>query len=195
MFYRAKTTSLSPHGRQVHILKDAVQLPFARIIEGWRYSPAFRSFYTETLLAHGGNGCFWEHPRLNKSTVDQAYECVITQTDTFSGRTANFRPFAREMRPGERIGSFPNLSGEALLVVPNQSDEISCNGRDLISFLRTAPEKLMHEFWARVGQETAAAIDAGSPFQFLSTHGLGVLWLHVRLEERGKYYSFKAYSD
>lgn len=189
------STQLTEKSTLLHLQENGQPLSFSAVIEGWRNNAAFREFYTTTLLKHGGNGCLWEHPRLNKSTVDQAYECVITQTDTFSGRTANFRPFAREMRPGERICTFPNLSGEALLVVPNQSAEISFNGRDLISFLRTAPAELQHEFWATIGHETAAAIDADSQFQFLSTHGLGVLWLHVRLEERPKYYHHRPYRE
>ncbi|MFK8160999.1 MAG: hypothetical protein AB8H12_00940 [Lewinella sp.] len=193
MPYSINITDLSPKSCQLQILKNADQLSFAQVIKGWQEDASFREFYTATLLKHGGNGSFWEHPRLNKSTADQPYECVITQTDAFSKRTANFGPFIRAVSLGKRISTFPNLSGEALLVVPNQSDEIGFNGRDLISFLQTAPNDLVHDLWKIIGQETAAAIETEAPFQYLSTHGLGVLWLHVRLEQRPKYYHHRPY--
>lgn len=193
MPYTTKITILSPQSHLWQILEDGQPLSFAQVIEGWRDNVVFREFYWATLLKHGENGCFWEHPKLNKSTVDQPYECVITQTDAFSKRTANFRPFARAVSPGKRISIFPNLSGEALLVVPNQSDEISFNGRDLISFHQTAPIDLVHDLWKNIGRETAKAIAADAPFQYLSTHGLGVLWLHIRLEQSPKYYHHRPY--
>ncbi|MFT6130708.1 MAG: hypothetical protein ACJATN_002439 [Neolewinella sp.] len=193
MPHTTKTTILSPQSHLWQILEDDHLLTFSQVIEGWRDNAAFREFYWATLLKHGGNGCFWEHPCLNRETVDQIYECVITQTDAFSKRTANFRPFARAVSPGKRISIFPNLSGEALLVVPNQPEDISFNGRDLISFLQTAPTDLIHDLWKSIGQETAKAIAADAPFQYLSTHGLGVLWLHIRLEEQPKYYHHRPY--
>jgi hypothetical protein len=193
MPYNATTSNLTPKSLLLQLQENGQPLSFAKVIQRWRENEPFREFYTTTLLKHGGSGCFWEHPRLNKSTADQAYECVITQTDAFSTRTANFGPFSRAVSPGKRISIFPNLSGEALLVVPNQSDKISFNGRDLISFLHTAPDDLVHDLWKIIGQETATAISSEAPFQYLSTHGLGVLWLHVRLEQGPRYYHHRPY--
>jgi hypothetical protein len=191
--YTAITSYLTVKSSLLQLQENGQFLSFADVIKRWQNSGIFREFYTATLLKHGENGCFWEHPKLNKSTVDQPYECVITQTDAFSKRTANFRPFARAVSPGKRISIFPNLSGEALLVVPNPPDKISFNGRDLISFHQTAPIDLVHDLWKNIGQETAKAIAANAPFQYLSTHGLGVLWLHIRLEQSPKYYHHRPY--
>jgi len=193
MPYKAITVNLTVKTLLLQLQKNGQPLSFAQVVKYWSDHESFREFYTSTLLKHGGTGCFWEHPRLNKSTADQAYECVITQTDAFSKRVANFRPFSRAVSPGQRISTFPNLSGEALLVVPNPSDEISFNGRDLISFLQTAPDDLVHDLWKAIGKETASAIENGTPFQYLSTHGLGVLWLHIRLEQGPKYYHHRPY--
>lgn len=193
MSYSSITTHLSPKSCQLQILQNDNQLSFSHVIRSWQEDAAFRKFYITTLLKHGGDGCFWEHPRLNESTVDQTYECVITQTDAFSKRMANFMPFSRAISPGKRISVFPNLTGEALLIVPNQSEETNFNGRDMISFLQTAPEELVHNLWKTIGQQTAKAIEAKASFQYLSTHGLGVLWLHVRLELGPKYYHHRSY--
>lgn len=195
MPYTASISNLTVKSFLLQIQENGYLLSFTAVIQHWSNSADFREFYTATLLKHSGNGCFWEHPRLNRLTADQPYECVITQTDAFSKRTANFNPFARAVSPGKRISVFPNLSGEALLVVPNQPEEISFNGRDLITFLRTAPSDLIHDLWKSTGRETARAIETSSPFQYLSTHGLGVLWLHIRLEQGPKYYHHRPYRE
>lgn len=193
MPYTASTSDLTGRSLLLQLQEDGQPLTFIAVVQRWRNSVDFREFYTATVLKHSGSGCFWEHPRLNRSTADRPYECVITQTDAFSKRVANFRPFAQAVSPGKRISIFPNLSGEALLVVPNLTQETRFNGRDLISFLQTAPNDLMHDLWKSIGQETANAIATDAPFQYLSTHGLGVLWLHVRLEIGPKYYHHRPY--
>lgn len=189
----AITAKLTANVSSLQLQENGHLLSFAQVIKYWSDSASFREFYTTTLVKHGSKGCFWEHPRLNESTVDQPYECVVTQTDAFGKRTADFRSFARAVSPGRRISVFPNLSGEALLVVPNQPEDNGFNGRDLISFLQSAPAGLIHEFWQTIAREVADAVAAGAPFQYLSTHGLGVLWLHVRLEKRPKYYHHEPY--
>jgi hypothetical protein len=193
MPYTASTSDFTVKSVLLQLQENGHPLSFATVIKYWKERAPFREFYTATLLKHGGNGCFWEHPRLNQSTADQASECVITQTDAFSQRTANFRPFAQAVSPGKSISIFPNLSGNALLAVPNQSEESRFNGRDLISFLQTAPTDLVHGLWKAIGVETTTAIETEAPFHYLSTHGLGVLWLHVRLEKRPKYYHHRPY--
>ncbi len=193
MPYTTSTAKLSEKSSRLQLQEDGQPLSFAAVVHLWENNPPFRDFYVATLLKHGGNGCFWEHPRLNKTTAGQPYECVLTSTNSFSVRTANFTPFSRAVDSNRMISVFPNLDGTALLVVPNQPEVPAFNGRDLMAFLHTAPGPLIHEFWTTVGQVTGQAIAEASAFQFLSTHGLGVIWLHVRLEERPKYYHHRPY--
>lgn len=193
MPFIATTTNLTSQALRLTIKEGDQILSFAQVIQHWVNSSAFRDFYTSTLLQHGGNGCFWEHPRLNKETVDQAYECVISRTDTFSRLAANFNPFKNAVQAGKTISVFPNLTGVAQLIVPAPTGAGDFNGRDLIAFLKTADEARCHKLWIVVGQQVTAAIAEGSSFQFLSTHGLGVLWLHIRLEQRPKYYHHRPY--
>ncbi|MEM9929699.1 MAG: hypothetical protein AAF840_07770 [Bacteroidota bacterium] len=193
MLFSSNTLPLSPTTVQFTLHEDRQPLTFTQVVQHWISTPAFRDFYTDLVLEHGDVGCFWEHPRLHQGTAGKPYECVITRTAAFGRYAANFAPFQRAVQAGARISVFPNLNGEALLIVPNKTIAGAFNGRDLVAFLQTAPADLIHELWQTIGLQVEDALAEGSRFQFLSTHGLGVLWLHVRLEERPKYYHHRAY--
>jgi len=63
----------------------------------------------------------------------------------------------------------------------------------LASFLRTAPEPQKQEFWQKIGQVVSAKV--GKRPLWLSTAGMGVAWLHARLDSRPKYYGYLTYVE
>jgi len=191
--YAFNTNALALKETKIQLLENGSYMTFSQVIDGWQDSPDFRKFYWQTLIELGGEGCFWEHPRLNRETVDLPYECVITRTKSFTAFAADQRPFDAVFDRQNTISCFINLSGSAWLIVPNPVDDEAVDCRDLVSFCRSAPNELLHDFWTTIGEEMAKAIATGSDFQYLSTHGLGVLWLHVRMERRPKYYHHQAY--
>jgi hypothetical protein len=94
--------------------------------------------------------------------------------------------------PGAQAGvaTFANLGGDALMVVPCPVAEPSAYGH-LAAFVRLAPEVQRHALWQSVGEAMARRV--GAKPVWLSTAGAGVSWLHVRLDDRPKYYGFAAY--
>ena len=95
--------------------------------------------------------------------------------------------------------TFPNISGNALLVVPRPSP-----GRQpythLAAFLRLCPQSEIHRLWQQVGtvmsqelQGVPGSILHPTKALWLSTHGMGVPWLHVRIDKHPKYYHFDPY--
>ena len=90
----------------------------------------------------------------------------------------------------EPVVDFPNLGGDAHLVVPCPQDEGDAFAH-LAVFSRTAPVAQQHRFWQRVGLAVENMV--GERPLWLSTSGLGVYWLHVRLDARPKYYTFRPY--
>lgn len=193
MYFTKSTTVLSPGKDRLTLSQEGRLLSFEKVLSLWTEDPSFRKFYWQTLIEHGSEGCFWEHPRLNQQTAGRPYECVITRTKAFGAFSADQRPFDDVFDLQGTVSCFINLSGSAWLIAPNPVDDQATDCRDLISFCRSAPEKLLHGFWIAIGGEVTKAIASDSDFQYLSTHGLGVLWLHVRLERRPKYYHHKAY--
>jgi hypothetical protein len=88
--------------------------------------------------------------------------------------------------------AFPNLGNDAVLVVPCPAGPPAAYGH-LATFIRHAPEAQVHEFWRVVAEAMEARL--GLAPIWLSTAGLGVSWLHVRLDSRPKYYGFAPYRD
>ncbi len=76
------------------------------------------------------------------------------------------------------------------MVVPCPVAEASAY-RHLAAFVRLAPESQRHALWQSVAEAMTRRI--GAKPVWLSTAGAGVSWLHVRLDDRPKYYGFGPY--
>ena len=96
-----------------------------------------------------------------------------------------------------RVCAFPNLGKDATLISPLPQIGINdATYSHLASFIRNAPKEQVAQFWR---QSARAFIDelkhkherineyAGTWF---STNGMGVAWLHLRIDSLPKYYSY-----
>jgi hypothetical protein len=92
--------------------------------------------------------------------------------------------------PEAGVVVFPNRGGDAIMVVPCPKARPSAYGH-LAAFVREAPESQRHALWQSVGEAMARRL--GAKPVWLSTAGAGVSWLHVRLDDRPKYYGFGPY--
>ena len=88
--------------------------------------------------------------------------------------------------------SFPNLSGDTILVIPMPRKGKSY--ATLKDFVNNAPKKQQQELWALVAKEAKKQVKKYGKV-WISTHGLGVAYLHVRICKRPKYYFIKAFAD
>jgi hypothetical protein len=92
------------------------------------------------------------------------------------------------------VVSFPNLGGDARLVVPTpQPGTPAPTYAHLARFCRQAPVAQLAALWRAVGTEVLAWWAGTTAPLWLSTSGLGVGWLHVRLDSRPKYYSYQPF--
>jgi len=93
---------------------------------------------------------------------------------------------------------FPNLSGDTQLVCPRQlqSPDISPNAYiHFANFLRYGDKAQIVDLWRRIGAEMRQLLTSRSSEKiYLSTHGGGVNYLHVRLSKTPKYYHVKQYA-
>jgi hypothetical protein len=98
--------------------------------------------------------------------------------------------FAEHFRPDRSVVTFDNLGGDAMLIAPCPGGERS-NYSHLASFVATAPAPQQDALWQAVGRAMEKRI--GARPLWVSTAGLGVAWLHVRLDDRPKYYRHAPY--
>ena len=94
------------------------------------------------------------------------------------------------------VCSFANLGGDAKLVSPLPQSNIDDKSfSHLAVFIRNAPRDQVTEFWTLAAstylnvlkQKNEVNKDAKTWF---STNGMGVSWLHLRIDSRPKYYSY-----
>jgi hypothetical protein len=80
-----------------------------------------------------------------------------------------------------------------LLIVPHPTPSTASAGH-LLSFIRSSTPSIIDELWRRVGntvmERRVSHVDEDL---YVSTAGMGVSWLHVRVDPRPKYYSYKPF--
>jgi hypothetical protein len=165
---------------QVIIYGDSLPLSFAEVLRRWQNDQEFRSFFMQLLADAPFSAFRWETPPVTAVTASRP----LIRSPLPSTLTAQEPPRASFL--------FSNLGNDAILVVPCPSQPRSAYGH-LAAFIREAPEGQKHALWQRVGQIMEQRL--GPAPVWLSTAGAGVPWLHVRLDDRPKYYGHDPYRN
>ncbi|WP_420629622.1 DUF6940 family protein [Candidatus Leptofilum sp.] len=164
-------------------------LTTAQVLQKWQTDNVFRTLFIGLLADAPFTAYFWETPPITKSTLERPFEFVLVNAPSLARVSAQRRAFASYFNQ-EPIVDFPNLGGDAHLVVPCPQTPADAFTH-LATFSRSAPLAQQHQFWQRVGM--AVINHVGERPLWVSTSGLGVYWLHVRLDSRPKYYTFQPY--
>ena len=166
-------------------------LTFEEVVRGWRGDGAFRAIWCASLHDAPFDAYAWECPPVTSAAVSRGFECVFVASPLLDRMPADPRAFAEHFRPARSVLTFANLGGDAVLVAPSPAGE-GTNYSHLASFSRTAPAGQQDALWQAVGAAMGNRI--GTRPVWLSTAGLGVAWLHVRLDDRPKYYRHLPYA-
>lgn len=175
------------------ICQTGTRLGFGQVFENWTKDADFRTFYIDLLASTPYEALFWETPPVTLSTVEQPYEFIVTDSPSLASVRPDPTAFASHFRTatsGESVIAFENLGGDAMLVVPCPVGDESAYPH-LAAFVRNAPVEQKHQFFQRLGAEVAEQV--GNHPLWISTSGLGVYWLHARLDSVPKYYTYAAY--
>jgi hypothetical protein len=165
---------------------------YDRVIDAWISDDAFGRFFSGLLAAMPYAAFFWEVRPVSTADVERPFECVVVDSPQLSGAHADTTAFAGHFdRCAGAVSRFSNLSCDAMLVVPVPQDATT-DYAHLASFVRSAGVSQQGDFWRAVGE--AARNSLSGQRLWLSTSGLGVYWLHVRLDTRPKYYTYPAYT-
>lgn len=171
-----------------YLLSGKVRLSYAEVLELWRTSDEFRSFFVSLLVEAPIAAYRWETPPVTATTVGRDFEFVLLRNDALV-RAVDRAAFADHFTDDEVV-VFANLSGDATMIVPCPVADGASYGH-LASFVRSAPRAQVHRLWRAVGEVVRAQL--GARPVWLSTAGMGVAWLHVRLDSRPKYYGHAPY--
>jgi hypothetical protein len=181
------------HGRVVNVDFENRPAKFSEVLRRWQDDPVFRAFFI-ALLADAPFSAFrWETPPINAASVGRPFEFVLLDSPGLASQPDR-DAFAEHFRgqPSGDVVSFPNLNNDAILVVPCPLGPLSAYGH-LAAFVREAPDAQNHSLWRLVGELMERRL--GPRPVWLSTAGAGVSWLHVRLDQRPKYYGHAPYRE
>ena len=118
---------------------------------------------------------------------------MFVDSPELNGVTASpsaFQEHFQGARQDQSVVTFANLGKDALLIVPCPQVSASVYPH-LAVFARGALMDQQHALWEQVGEAIVARLNERK--LWVSTAGLGVYWLHVRLDSYPKYYSFAPY--
>ena len=192
--WSTQSTALSDaRGMRFAVYLDARPATYADILRGWQGDAEFRSLFNSLLADAPYTAIRWETPPVTTYTVMRPFEFVLLDSPGLA-RRPDAEAVAAYFGNGADTGAveFPNLGGDAIMVVPCPMAEPSVYGH-LAAFARQAPERQRHALWQTVGEAMTRRV--GSKPVWLSTAGAGVSWRHVRLDDRPKYYGFGPYKQ
>ena len=217
MIWKSIETELSDGVRDYRILRECADKPmtFAEVVDLWSAETddgaLFRDFTTSGLITSLFSAFRWETPSVSRSSFDREFEFVILDSPGLERRQSarEFRSHFEANTTKESVITFPNIGGNAILVVPcplevdqqNRSErklpspdsnqEARPNYCHFASFLRTAPRHQTDRIWREVSLALKGRV-SDKPV-WLSTAGGGVAWLHIRLDDRPKYYAHQPF--
>ena len=157
---------------------------WSEVLTNWKNGIPFT--YPENLK--NGEKFHWNTSPLTK-TMDTTYLENFMENKALPKRQ-NKNAFKENIEKAEKNGklyatSFPNLSGDTILVVPMPKNKKSY--ATLKDFVDNAPAKQQQELWKLVAREAKKRVKKFGKV-WISTHGLGVPYLHVRICNQPKYY-------
>ena len=181
-----------PGGKRYRLQRSAAELSFRDYLTALGNDVEFANWYTDQLASCKFAACFWEHPPLTTTNADRGAEFVLVDAPSMVGVAANSEPFSNQFSTpdGPTPVCFPSLGHDAMLIAPGPGVG-PVAGPHLLTFVRQARRDQVLEFW-RLVSRTALAQLSNSPM-WLSTSGLGVYWLHVRVDSIPKYYQYSPY--
>ena len=179
-------------GMRVTVAVDSHPATSAEVIAAWQGDSAFRSQFNAFLAGSLYAAFRWETPAVTADTVTRPFEFVLLDSPGLE-RRSDPEAFAEHFGGAEDdVAVFPNLGRDTILIVPCPVADWSAYGH-VAAFVRKAPKAQQDALWRTVGEQMARRVGANAVW--LSTAGAGVPWLHVRLDNRPKYYRFAPYRE
>ncbi len=177
--------------------KYTFDLTFREFFEGLILDQNLREHIINIFKNFQHNYAFWEFPPVDKITMLAVAEFVLVPTTHFGNAdSSSFKEHLKKNLDGQ-IVVFPNLSGDTLLITVNSFPNTKNKSfSDILSFMKSkeVDNNYKHNLLIKIGEEIIKNIQNDKKL-FLSTHGHGVPWLHIRLCTKAKYYSYRPYAE
>lgn len=180
----------SAPGVRVSLSRDDQPASVSDVINAWQQDDLFNHWFNQLLADFPYRAFRWETPAATAKSLTNPFEFVLIDSPSLD-RTPDQQAFAEHFQAANSgVVTFANLGGDAVMVVPCPESQPTAYGH-LAAFVRQAPVAQQNELWKSVGCAMKQRVNAKPVW--LSTAGAGVSWLHVRLDDRPKYYHHDPY--
>ena len=191
--------------RKFFARENGNNLSYQRALDLIRDDTVFREAFLGVLrkATPSYRAYFFETPPTTSDVVrEQEFEFVLAEAKALAGVPADLDSFSEYFDDCGKstVVAFDNLGGDARLVAPcpppppGDNDDGVNKYAHLASFVREAPDAQVEEFLVKTAGEMISTLEKRPKRKvWLSTSGLGVYWLHVRMDSRPKYYTYAPY--
>lgn len=169
---------------------DGQCLRFSNWIDRMLVSDELILEFNQALINSAFDSFFWEVKPISIKSINQDFEFVIVNSEALKKISPNSSHFEKYFTKNDTVVNFSNLSGDAELIVPTPMSSTTKYAH-IADFVRTAKQHQRLDFWKKVVKTYSNHI--GNETKWLSTSGLGVAWLHVRIDSKPKYYQHLEY--
>jgi len=169
---------------------DNTPISNSEIIALLKTSEDFIQFFIDILKDAPFDAFFWEVKPINKETLKDSFEFVLVKSSRLKDLKPDSSRFLKYFKDDEQVVTFSNLRGDAHLIVPTPLGEQRYYAH-LAAFVRFASLDQQIALWKLVATTFETLI--GDTPKWLSTAGLGVSWLHIRIDSKPKYYRYQSY--
>lgn len=177
--------------QKVQIKDNGHYLGFDEVLGLLAQRTAFRDFFANALRAMPYEAFNMEWPPIDVENIGMPFEMVVYKAPFLLLAPASSSAFDEHFEENELTAVFLNHQGDAILLAPKPVGAMSGYGH-LASFLAKAPAESVDDLLMALG-EVALENVSEKPL-WLSTSGGGVPWLHIRLDDKPKYYRWAAYT-
>lgn len=150
-------------------------------------SENFRNEIINIFIDSQFTDVFWEFPQYSANTSNNLAEFMLIESFPFG--QADSSSFAEHLKNKEdnQVVIFKNLSGDTKLIAINSHNTGNQTFCHIMEFMKKTSYENKHNLLIKIGKEMIIYTNSTKPV-YLSTHGHGVPWLHVRICSKPKYY-------
>jgi hypothetical protein len=186
-----ETRAIPGHaGVSLEALRGGAPVSRQAFYEALRDEAPLRAKLSEVLLGLGMSALAWETAPLSRSNAARAMVQLVLPHPALARTEADPSSFADHLASGagtEGVRWFENFGRDARLVVPCEPRR-GARFAHLASFLAHASHAQTDALWQLVGHLACEHLARTDAPVWVSTAGMAVPWLHVRLDLRPKYY-------
>lgn len=168
-------------------------LNFCKTLTLWQESKSFVRFFINIMSSAPWPAFYWEMPPLTYERCEAPAKFILMHSPQLARVQPDFAPFSEYFRhDGQLLATFENLGGDASLLVPAPLAPDTYYTH-LARFARHAPEEQQNALFRQLGITVERMM--GKRPLWINTSGLGVHWLHIRLDWQPKYYQYRPYCE